>query len=259
MRSLWTGSLSFGLINIPVRLYSASEDRALKFRLLSKHGHCPISYARVCKYTNERVDYKDIEKGYEYEKGDFVVLTDEDFKKALPKKTKLIEVESFTDEKEIASEYIDKPYFIEPDEKAEKAYVLLCEALRRSKKVGVARFVLRNKEHVAMIKPEEHALMLVTLRYQDELRNPRDLHIPEKAKYTEKELDIALMLINQLNEHFNASEYRDEYTETLEKIIAKKAKGEPIRVKEEAAPQATDMRELMQMLEKSLAEAKTKA
>jgi DNA end-binding protein Ku len=256
MRAIWSGSLAFGLINIPVRIYSASEERALKFKLLDKHGHCPISYAKVCRGTNKEVKYEDIVKGYEYQKGDFVILTDEDFKKAAPKKTKAIEIVSFTDESEVESKYINKPYFIEPDSKAEKAYVLLREALRKSKKAGIARYVFKDKEHIGLIKPEGNALMLIELRFEDELRKPEDLKIPGKAEYSQKELDIALMLINQLEEHFNASEYHDTYTEALKKVIEKKAEGKPIKVSKDAEPVPTDMRNLMSMLKQSLEQAK---
>jgi DNA end-binding protein Ku len=256
MRAIWSGSLAFGLINIPVRIYSASEERALKFKLLDKHGHCPISYAKVCRGTNKEVKYEDIVKGYEYQKGDFVILTDEDFKKAAPKKTKAIEIVSFTEESEVETKYINKPYFIEPDSKAEKAYVLLREALKKSKKAGIARYVFKDKEHIGLVKPEGNALMLIELRFQDELRTPEDLKIPDKAEYTKKELDIALMLINQLEEHFNVAQYHDTYTEALKKVIEKKAEGRPIKVPEDAEPVPTDMKNLMSMLKASLEQAK---
>ena len=253
MRPIWSGALAFGLINIPVKLYSASKDRTLKFKMLAKHGHCPISYMKVCRGTNEEVAYEDIVKGYEYQKGDYVVLTDDDFRKASPRKTKTIDVVSFVEEDEVDSRYVDKPYYLEPDAKAEKAYVLLREALRRSKKVGIATFVLREKEHMAMIRPEDNALMLVQLRFEDELRKPEDLKLPKSAKYSKKELDMALALIGQLEDHFNAKEFRDTYTEELEKVIAKKAKGKTVKVEAgEEAPRPTDMRDLMKALQKSL-------
>jgi DNA end-binding protein Ku len=258
MRSIWSGSLSFGLINIPVKIYSASEERALKFRMLEKHGHCPISYMKVCRDTGKEVKYEDIVKGYEYQKGDFVVLSDEDFKKAAPRKTKTIDIVSFVDEKEVSTKYVSKPYFIEPEKKAEKAYVLLREALKRAKKDGVAKFVLKDKEHIALVRPEGNALMLIQLRFKDELRSPEDLHIPEKSEYTKKELDIALMLIDQLTDHFKASEFHDTYTEQLKKIIDQKAKGKPIHVPKETEPVPTDMRLLMDMLKESLEKAKEK-
>jgi DNA end-binding protein Ku len=259
MRSIWSGAISFGLINIPVKIYSASEEKGLDFRMLEKHGHCPISFARVCRSTNKEVPYQDIVKGYEYQKGDYVILTDEDFAKVAPKKTKTIDVVSFVDEKEIPSEHIEKPYFIEPDKKAEKAYVLLREALKRSKKVGVAKWVMRNKEHIAMIRPDGNALVLIQMRFASELRDPNDLNLPEKANFTKQELDMAVMLIEQLEEHFNAEEYKDTYTDELKKLIEKKAKGKTVRVTDDdAAPVPTDMRNLMEALKKSLDEERRK-
>ncbi|HCC05282.1 TPA: Ku protein [Patescibacteria group bacterium] len=253
MRPIWTGSIAFGLINIPVKVYSGSEERALSFRMLDKHGHCPISYAKVCRITNKEVPYKDIVKGYEYQKGDYVILTDEDFEKVAPKKTKTIDIVQFTSENEVEARQIDKPYYLEPDAKSQKAYVLLREALKRSKKVGIARWVLRNKEHLAMIRSEGRALMLIGLRYADEVRSPDTLDLPkEKEAYTKQELDMALMLIKQLEEHFHAEEFKDTYTEDLKKIIDKKAKGKPIRVEGAGEPVPTDMRNLMATLKKSL-------
>jgi DNA end-binding protein Ku len=258
MRSIWSGSISFGLINIPVKIFSASEDRGLDFRMLEKHGHCPISFARVCRATNQEVPYKDIVKGYEYQKGDYVILTDEDFAKVAPKKTKTIDVVSFVDEKEIPSENIEKPYYIEADKKAEKAYVLLREALKRSKKVGIAKWVMRNKEHIAMIRPDGNALMLIQMRFAEEIRKPEGLNLPEKANFSKQEMEMAVMLIEQLQDHFNAEEYKDTYTEELKKLIDKKAKGKTVRVVDEKEPVPTDMKNLMEALRKSLEEHKEK-
>lgn len=252
MRSIWSGSLAFGLINIPVKVYSASEERALKFRMLDKHSHCPISYAKVCRATNKEIPYEDIVKGYEYQKGDYVILTDEDFKKVAPKKTKTIDIVQFAKEDEIGVELIDKPYFLEPEKKSEKAYVLLREALKRSGKVGIAKWVLRNKEHLAMVRPGKRALMLIGLRYADEVRSAQKLDIPKEASYTKRELDMALSLIGQLEEHFKAEQFEDTYALELKKIIDKKAKGKPVKVAEEGELVPTDMRDLMSALKRSL-------
>jgi len=257
MKAIWNGSLSFGLINIPIRIYSASEERALKFRMLDKHGNCPISYVKVCRTNGKAVKYEDIVKGYEYRRGDFVILTDEELKKAAPKQSKLIEVSSFVAEDEIPGMIINRPYYIEPDPKAE--YVLLREALKKADKVGVAKFIIRQKEHLAMIKPEGRALMLITLRFKDEIREPEDLRIPEDSKYSEKEFDMAVMLINHLENHFKLTDYSDTYTDEVKKIIAKKAKGKPIKIEEDDEPPVTDMRNLMQTLKLSLEQSKSKS
>lgn len=259
MRPLWTGSISFGMINIPVKIYSASKEKALKFRMLDKHGHCPISYAKICRSTNQEVPYENIVKGYEYEKGDYVILTDDDFTKASPKKTKTIDIVQFSKFEEVEDKYIEKPYFIEPDSKAQKAYVLLREALKKSKKVGIAKWVMRSKEHLAMIRPEGKALMLIQLRFAEEVRNPKELELPEKKEYSKQELEIAISLINQLEKHFNIKEHHDTYTEDLKKIIDKKAKGKPIKIKGEAPQETTDMRNLMAMLKKSLEQERRKS
>lgn len=251
MRSIWSGALTFGLVTIPVKLYSASEERALTFHLLDKHGHCPVSYLKVCRGTRQELKQEDIVKGYEYRKGDYVVLTDEDFEKAAPRKTKTIDVHSFADEGDVETKLIEKPYFLEPEQGAEKAYVLLREALRRAKKVGIATFVLKEKEHLAMVKPEGRALMLIRLRYVNELRKPEGLRIPEEMHPSKKELDLTIAFIKHLEDHFEANTYHDTYTEALQKMIERKARGKPIKV-DEAAPVPTDMRDLMEALRKSL-------
>ena len=258
MRSIWSGSISFGLINIPVNIYSASEDRALKFRMLDKKGNSPISYLKVSKTTRKEVAYDDIVKGYEFQKGNYVMLTDEDFKKASPRKTKTIDIVSFVGESEVPIDHIDKPYYVEPDPKAEKAYVLLREALKKTGKVGIAKWVLRNKEHIAMVRPMDNALELIGLRYKEEIRDSSDLHIPKKGEYSNRELEMATMLIEQLEDHFDAGKFKDTYTEDLKKIIAKKAKGKPIKVAEDA-PEATDMRDIMEALRRSLEREKETA
>ena len=252
MKAIWTGALSFGLINIPVRIYSASEERAIKFRLLDKNGNNPISYSKINQVTGKEVKSENIVRGYEYSPGDFVIVTDEELKKAAPKKSKLIEVMNFTSEKEIPIKNINKPYYIEPDAKAEKAYVLFREALKKSNKVGIAKIIMHDKEHLGIIQPEDNALMLITLRFHDEVRTAESLKIPAKSKYTDKELNMALMLINQLDEEFRVEDYRDTYALEVKKLVEKKAKGQPIKISEKKTVPTTDMRDLMGLLRQSL-------
>lgn len=257
MRALWSGALSFGLINIPVKIYSASKDRALKFRMLDKHSLCPIGYVKVCKTDNSEVRPEDIVKGYEYEKGDYIVLSDEDFKRANAKKTSTIDIVSFTDAKDIDPKFFDKPYYIEPEKKAEKAYVLLREALKQSNKVGIARYVLREKEHIGILKPDNRMLILEQLRFTDEIRDPEDLRIPGKADYSKKELDIALELINQLSEPFKPTEFKDTFTEELKEVIETKAKGKrPKKKGKKPEINATEITDFMSILKKSLERSK---
>lgn len=251
MRALWSGALSFGLINIPVRLYSATQDHGLNFDMLHKKDLSPIRYARICKSDGREIPYQDIVKGYEYQKGDYVVLVDEDFKRANIKKTKTIDMVDFTDEKEIDPVYYEKPYFLEPGKGADKAYVLLREALKKSKKVGLAKFVLHNREHMAVIKPHDNILILNQLRYKSELKDAGQLHIPEKETASSKEVVMALKLIEQLTTHFHPEQYHDTYTEELKSIIEDKAKGKKPRAKGHE-PKITDVKDIMTMLKESL-------
>jgi DNA end-binding protein Ku len=232
-------------------------ERALSFKLFDKHGNCPVSYMKVCRSSGKEVKQEDIVKGYEYQKGDFVILDEKDFEKAAPKKTDLIDIVQFAKETEIDIKYFEKPYYIEPDKKAAKAYALLRDALKESKKVAIAKFVMRQKEYVAAIRPDGDILILEQMRYADEIRDP-DVDVPKKATYTKKELDIAQTLIKQLTKKFDIAKFKDTYTEELEEVIEAKAKGKRVKVDtKESAPVATDMKDLMKMLEKSL-NAKTK-
>jgi DNA end-binding protein Ku len=253
MKSIWTGSLSFGLVNIPVNLYGASEERTLSFKLIDKHGNCPISYVRVCRSTHKEVPYADIVKGYEYQKGDYVVLDEADFKKASPKKTELIDIVQFSDEADIDPIYFEKPYYIEPERKAVKAYALLRDALRKTKKVAIAKFVLREKEHVAAIVPENDILILHQLRYSDEIKKDDAITVPKGASYKEEELHVALSLVKQLDKKFDPKKFHDTYTQVLEDIIKAKAKGKTIKIAKEKEPVVTtDMKDLMKLLKQSL-------
>lgn len=261
MRAMWTGSLSFGLINIPIRLYSATEDRGgLSFDMLHKKDLSPIRYARICKADGKEIPYEDIVKGYKYENGDYVVLLDEDFKRADIKKTKSIEIMDFVDEKEIDSIYYEKPYYLEPGKGADKAYVLLRESLLKSKKVGLGRFVFHTREHIAIIRPYGDLLILEQLRYQSEIRNPAELHIPKKTEASSREITMAIKLIDQLTAHFKPKSYHDTYTEELKKVIAEKAKGKKHRVaKKGKEPKITPVHDIMHLLKESLETHRKKA
>lgn len=251
MRAIWKGSISFGLVNIPVNMYTASHAKEISFVLLHKKDMSEIRYARMCKTEEKEVPWKDIVKGYEYEKGDFVVLGDKDFEKANLKKTKTIEIVNFVNEEEIDSIYYVKPYFLEPGKQAEKAYGLLREALKKSKKVGLARYVLRNREHLGVIKFYENMLILNELRYETELLKPEELTLPEAVKANSKELNMAVQLIDQLTIPFNPKKYKDTFTEEIKQIIKQKAKGRPIHPKTEEPP-VSKVHDIMSLLEASL-------
>ncbi|MBV9349506.1 MAG: Ku protein [Patescibacteria group bacterium] len=253
MRALWTGSISFGLVNIPVSLYSASKERALSFRLLAKDDLCPISYKKVCREDDKPIDQKDIVKGYEVEKGEYVVLETADFKKAGVIQTELIDIKQFVLAEEIDSKLYDKPYYIEPQKKSVKAYALLRDALKKSGKVAVATFIMRDKQHIATIRPDGNILILDQLRYADEVRDPDEIRVPAKADYSKKELDLALSLIDDLTDTFNVKEYKDTFAEELMRIIHAKAKGQLKQIKKPVERvQATDVSDILAMLKKSL-------
>jgi DNA end-binding protein Ku len=252
MRAIWSGALSFGLVNIPVRLYSASRERTLSFRLLDREKHSPISYKKVRREDDKEVAQKDIVKGYEYEKGQFVVLEPEDFKKAAPKKTQTMDVVQFTDKARIDPMYFDKPYYLEPDAKAARAYALLRDALKKTGKVGIARYVLHDREHIGVLEPRGDALVIMQMRYQDELRDPEEINVPSRGEYADKEMSLALSLIDNLTEPFKAQSYKDTYVEELKKVIEAKAKGKRITIAKDEAPAATSTADILKALQKSL-------
>lgn len=259
MRAIWTGALSFGLVNIPVRLFSATRENELHFELLHKTDLSPIRYARICKADGKEIPYKDIVKGYEYQKGDYVVLVEEDFKKANVRLSKTIDIIDFTNEIEVDPVFYEKPYFLEPDKGAANPYALLREALKKSKKVGIAKFVLRNREHIGVIKPYENAIILNQLRYDAEISKTSELNLPAASqKLSSREIDMALKLIDHLTVHFKPESYHDSYTEELQEVIAAKAKGKPKHKPKEIIVSPTGVKDMMAMLKESLEQQKKK-
>lgn len=258
MHSLWSGSISFGLINIPVTLYSATKDRPLDFDMLRRDDLCPISFVRVCRTTGEEVPYNEIVKGYEYREGDYVVLDKEDFKRAAPEKSNTIDIEEFVNEKEIDSLYFEKPYYLEPGKGADKAYVLLREALQATGKVAVATFVFRTKEDLVVLKAHEDILVLNQIRFQDQIRSYRELNIPKKVAIARKEIEMAVKLIEQLEGTFKPSQFEDTYTEELQKVIAAKAKGKKFKPLPKEHRQTQDPTDLIEQLRASLEGVKGK-
>lgn len=257
MRPIWSGSISFGLINIPVKIYSAVQEKALHFNYLRRQDLCPIKYVKVCRNTGEEVPYDEIVRGYEYQKGDYVIMTEEDFKNADRKKVESIEVMEFSKETEIDPKLLEKPYFLEPDKGAEKPYALLREALKKSKKVAVIKFVIRGRERLGVLRSEDDIIILNQMRFKEEVRNYDKLNLPGKKAVSKRELEMALKLIDQLTGVFAPEKFRDEYTRELEKVVAKKAKGETVKVKGEA-PVPTPVPDIMERLKESLEFAQKK-
>ena len=251
VHAIWSGSLSFGLVNIPINLYSATKSEVLSFHLFRKKDFSPISYVRVARADGKEVPYDEIVKGYEYKKGDFVTLTDDDFHKADVKKTESIEIIDFVNQNEIDVIYFDKPYYIEPTRGAAKPYEILVESLKKSGKVGVAKFVMRNKEHIGIIRPEDKMLILEQLRFDDEIRSTKELDIPNIKITNNKEIDMAIKLIDQMTEHFNPKDYEDTYNDELLDVIKEKAKKGSIKPRGKE-PKATNFTNLMTELKKSL-------
>lgn len=257
MRSIWTGYISFGLINIPIRLYSGTQEHVVSFDLLHKKDLSPIRYAKICKAEEKEIPYEDVVKGYEYEKGEYVVLDKKDFERADIKKTSTIEIVQFAKQEDIDPIYYDKPYFLEPDKGAEKSYALLREALDESKKVGVVKYVLKNREHVGVLKPYKNMIILDQLRYKNEVRSFEDLKLPKEGNLNKKELGMALKLVDQLTEKFRIEDFKDEYTSELKAIINAKLKGK-LPKKKGAAPKASKIIDMMSLLKASLEKPKLK-
>ncbi len=254
-RAIWSGAIAFGLINIPVKLFSATQENEIAFHQLRKSDQSRIKYLRVAANDGQEVPYEDIVKGYEIEEGVHVIVDEDDIKKAAPKKTQTIEIVSFTDEDEIDSIYFEKPYFTAPDKNAVRAYVLLREALKETKKVAVCKFVLRTKENLAILKPEGDALILEQIRFQSELREREHLKLPGAEDMKKPELDLAVSLVNQLTDKFKPADFKDTFTDEIKKIIEQKAKGIDITA-ELAKLEAPADSDLLETLRASLEKAK---
>ncbi len=223
-RSLWTGSISFGLVNIPVKIFSAVTDSSLDLDMLDSKDLSSIRFKRVNEKTGKEVKYEDIVKGYLLNNR-YVVLDPEDFVNADAEKTQTIDIQSFVMESDIDSIYYEQPYYLEPDKNASKSYGILRDALIQSKKVGVATFVFRNKEALAIIKPFGKVIVLNRIRFEEEIRDVKEIKAPPVAKGKSTELTMALKLIGHLTTKFNISRYKDTYTSKLLSIIRAKAKG----------------------------------
>ncbi|MEX0966398.1 MAG: Ku protein [Bacteroidia bacterium] len=226
MRAIWSGSIAFGLVNIPVKLYSAVSHQSMGFRLLCKKCHTPVKYKRHCPGCEEDVAWDDTVKGLEIAKGEFLVFTKEELEKIKPEKSDQIEIEEFVDLKEIDPIYYNKPYFIAPAKAKEKAYFLFKEVLKTSDKVAIGRFVMREKEYISAIRDFDNGLILSTLNYKYEVRDVNDIkQLEEPPRLNKKELELAISLVNQLyEEEFHVEKFKDTFAEQLKKMMEKKEK-----------------------------------
>ena len=262
-RAIWKGSISFGLVNVPIELYSAEKKNELHFKLLDKRSNSAVHYQRVSEETGEEVPWDQIVKGYEYEGGDLVILTEEDFKMAAVEATQTIEISDFVDLDSIEYRYFEKPYYVVPGKKAGKGYVLLREVLKRTGKVGISKVVIRSRQYLSALIPEGNGLMLVILRYYQELRDSAEFEFPtgslEDYKISEREIEIAGMLVDTMTSEWNPKQYHDEYRDALMEYIDKKAKSGGLMPAPQAEPEAREeagkVVDMMEILKKSVERA----
>lgn len=261
-RSLWKGALTFGLVNIPVELFPAEERKGFEFSMLDKRDFSPVGYKRYNKKSGKDVDWANIVKGYEYEKDQYVVLSDEDFRRANVKASRTIDIKAFVPAGEIPAQFYETPYYLAPGERGEKVYALLRETLRSTARVAVGEVVIRTAQHLAAVVPMQRALMLITLRYADELKGTRGFELPAESLksvgVTGKELDLAKRLVDDMGEHWNPGEFKDTYHEDLMRRIHEKIKrGETKEITkpsrdDDSEPRSAQVIDLTTLLKQSL-------
>jgi DNA end-binding protein Ku len=257
-RTLWKGAISFGLVHIPITLHSATAENRMKFNLLDKRTMNPVGNKQVNKATGEAMTKEEVVKGFEYEKDQYVVLSPEEIKAALPKSTQTIEIEAFIDGSQIPTTYYNKPYYVAPASKGQKPYLLLLETMRRTGKVGIARVVISTRQHLAALMPAEEGLVLELLRWEDEVRDTAGLPLPDSdTKVSEKELKMAEQLVNDLEDDWKPEAFHDEFREKLEQVVEQKVKageGEHIMkpLEGEEVKTSADIIDLTELLKRSL-------
>ncbi|MED1467888.1 Ku protein [Bacillus salipaludis] len=254
MHTMWKGSISFGLVNIPIKLHTATEDKDIKLRTLHNKCHAPIRYEKICTVCEEEVKPEDIVKAYEYTKGKFVVLDNDDLEKLRKEnEDKAVEIIDFVKMEQIDPIYFDRSYYMSPNEGGGKAYSLLRKALQETGKVGLAKIVIRSKEQMAVIRVYENTLVMETIHYPDEVRNASDVpSVPTEDKVTKKELDTAIMLIDQLTTDFTPEKYTDEYRTALLELIESKRMEKETVVTPAAKESPSNVTDLMAALQASI-------
>lgn len=257
MRPIWTGAIGFGLVNIPVKMYSATQSSNLNLDMLDKKDHSNIKFQRINEKTGKVVAWENIVKGYKLD-NDYVVLEDKDFEAASAKKTKTIEISDFVKEEEISSLYYETPYYLEPDKSGTRPYELIRQALIKTKKVGVATFVMRSKESLAILRPDNDVIVLNRIRFEEEIRDTDELVLPKDTDVKPAELKMAISLIDQLTAKFDISKYKDTYNAELLKLIKAKASGKTIQIPEMKIVHSKT-KDLMEQLKASLDVKRKKA
>ncbi len=261
--AIWKGAISFGLVHVPVTLYPAAQDISVDFDWLDKRSMDPVGYKRINKVTGKEIEKEHIVKGIKQENGEYIVLSDEEIKAAYPKTTQTIEIESFVKASEINFNLLEQPYFLEPGAKAEKVYALLREAMKQTEVIGIARVVLHTKEHLAALIPMENGLMLNTIRWASEIRSAQDIKLPENGKkdLKETELKMAKQLINELTNSWKPDDYKDNFTQSIHKLVDKKVKAGEGKIVTSMEDEPSDTAEsnvidLTELLAKSLQKRK---
>jgi DNA end-binding protein Ku len=252
MRPIWKGSISFGLVYIPIAVYPATKEEKVSFRQLRSSDLSPIKYKKVAEADMKEVTSDQIVKGYEYERGHFVVMKDEDFAKVKIESTHSIDITDFVDLGQVDPKFFYKPYFLEPQKGGEKAYALLHKALSGTGKIGIAKVVISNREHLASVKPDGLFLILELMHFASEILSPEELKNGQTGKITEKELQMAQSLIESMSDKWEPEKYRDEYRAAVMEMIEQKAQRREITSKPAPAPRATNVVDLVKVLQESL-------
>jgi len=258
-RAIWKGSISFGLVNIPVGLYGAETRDEIHFKMLDKKTMSPIHYKRVSEETTKEVAWEETVRGYEFSPGQYVVLSDEDLKRAAPEATQTIDIVDFVDLEEISPLYFDKPYYLGPDKKGTKAYALLRETLRRTGKVGIAKVVIRTRQYLAAVVARGDVITLELLRYAHELRAPEEIDVPRgKEGVSDREIDMAERLVEGMVSAWDPEKYKDDYREAVMEMIDKRVEAGQLESSPEPAPKPREARsnvvDLMALLKQSVEE-----
>src|SRR5580765_2271129 len=251
-RALWKGSISFGLVNIPIEMHTAVRNHRPKFRMLHAKDKSPVKFERVCIRDGHTVAWEDLVKGYEYAKGHFVVLTKEDFQAAAVEKTRTVDIIDFVKAEEIDDRYFETPYYLVPTKGGERAYALLREAIRESERIGIAKFILRDAQHLAAVEVIKEAIVLSVMRFADELVDVRQFDLPGADGIRKPELDMAKALVNSLAAEWDPGKYTDQYRENLLRIIKGKVKGKKVDLEPAAEPRQAEVVDLMERLRRSL-------
>jgi len=256
MRAIWKGNISFALVSIPISLFSATRRNELSFHYLHKKDMSAVSYKRFCDSEDVEVPWEEITRGYEYEKGQYIEITDEDLDKADVELTKTIQILEFVQEEEIDPLFFDKPYYLEPQKGGDRAYALMRDALAQSKKVGIAKVVLKSREHLAAVKAIGDMMTLQTMRFAHEIVETDSLNLPKKADVSKKEMDLANTLIDSMSDKFDPKKYKDDYYDKVMEIIQMKVSGVSPAAPAAKVPGPTNVVDLMEILKQSLSETK---